>query len=437
MAKCKVTLHTKDSGVREEHHGGAVRDTANGKGRYELVSPLAMKRLALTLERGVEKYSARNWEKGIPLGRFLDAALRHSNQYLEGNRDEDHLSAAFWNLMCAIHTEEMIIRGLLPESLNDLPDYTIPDSTPTGESEYSVFFSGGDGKETAPEPKPPGVSREEQLATIRRIQKEYYDTMARATEGPNIDTEHYPDPGFPRHTETADTGTWVVIAAHNEETTIQAVLESLRAYRVLLIDDGSTDGTYGVAKQCEWKRSAGAPPIRVVKFERNCGQGFALRSAIRHAVMGGAKHIVTFDADGQHRAEDITAMLQPLVQGEADVTLGTRFGLASTAVQVPYLKSELLRLAVTFTRWSTGLNLTDTHNGLRAFTNAAAAKLELRQDRMAHASEILSQIACHKMRYKEVPVTIRYTEYSKSKGQSVWGAFRILRDLALAKLGFN
>jgi hypothetical protein len=115
---------TKDSGQREQHKSGAVRDVRSGKGRYDLITPLALKRLAGVYERGSIKYADRNWEKGMPLSRYLDSALRHIFQYIEGMRDEDHLAQAMWNIAAMIHIEEVIDRGLLPKELNDMPDYT-------------------------------------------------------------------------------------------------------------------------------------------------------------------------------------------------------------------------------------------------------------------------------------------------------------------------
>lgn len=117
----KYTL--KDSGKRKKFDTGAVRDLREDKGRYDLISPIALRRLAIIYEKGAKKYSDRNWEKGIPICRYLDSAMRHIQQYMEGLRDEDHLSQAAWNLFCVVHTEVMIERGLLPKELNDLPNY--------------------------------------------------------------------------------------------------------------------------------------------------------------------------------------------------------------------------------------------------------------------------------------------------------------------------
>ena len=116
----------KDSGKREEMQTGSKRDSRDGKGRYDLMSPVVLARDARHFENGSKKYGDRNWEKGQPLSRFLDSAMRHLNKYLEGHRDEDHLAAARWNIGGMIHVEEMIQRGLLPAELNDLPNFLTP-----------------------------------------------------------------------------------------------------------------------------------------------------------------------------------------------------------------------------------------------------------------------------------------------------------------------
>ena len=114
---------TKDSGKKQEFETGAHRDTQAGKGRYDLIPPAALRRIAGVYQRGAEKYGQRNWEKGMPIGRFLDSALRHIYQYIEGRRDEDHLAQAMWNIAGAIHVETMIERGRLPKELDDMPDH--------------------------------------------------------------------------------------------------------------------------------------------------------------------------------------------------------------------------------------------------------------------------------------------------------------------------
>jgi glycosyltransferase involved in cell wall biosynthesis len=215
-----------------------------------------------------------------------------------------------------------------------------------------------------------------------------------------------------------------VVAAYNEGRAIGAVLAGLRGHadEVIVVDDGSGDDTAAAA------RREGAT---VVRHAINRGQGAALQTGISLALIRGADVIVTFDADGQHVATDVARVAAPVIRGEADVALGSRF-LADTS-RVPPFRRLVLKAAVVFTRLTTGLRITDAHNGLRAFSRRAAETIRIRQDRMAHASEILSAIRAQGLRYVEVPVTILYTEYSRAKGQSALGAFRVLLDLIVGK----
>lgn len=111
----------KDSGVRENFSTGSVRDTRAGKGRYDLLPTRAMRRIARHFEAGAVKYGDRNWEKGQPLSRYMDSAMRHLMTHLEGHRDEDHLAAAAWNILACIETEERVFEGFLHHDLHDLP----------------------------------------------------------------------------------------------------------------------------------------------------------------------------------------------------------------------------------------------------------------------------------------------------------------------------
>ena len=109
-----------DSGKMENFNTGSIRDSRAGKGRYDLISPIALRRLAVHYENGAAKYSERNWEKGQPMSRYFDSAVRHLYRYLEGSREEDHLAAAVWNVMAMIHTEELVEKGKYPKELNDI-----------------------------------------------------------------------------------------------------------------------------------------------------------------------------------------------------------------------------------------------------------------------------------------------------------------------------
>jgi polyprenyl-phospho-N-acetylgalactosaminyl synthase len=218
---------------------------------------------------------------------------------------------------------------------------------------------------------------------------------------------------------------YVVIPAYNEGTVIFRVVSDVTraGYSVVVIDDGSSDAT------AEQARAAGAT---VIKHPFNLGQGAALQTGLDYALTQAADCIVTFDADGQHRVSDISRLTDALVRERADFVLGSRF--LGQAPDLPALRRLVLRAATAFTRLTTGLQLTDTHNGLRAMTRRGASAIKLRQNRMAHASECLGQIAASGLRYVEQPVTIEYSAYSLAKGQHVRDAVHILLDLFARRL---
>ena len=214
---------------------------------------------------------------------------------------------------------------------------------------------------------------------------------------------------------------FVVIPAYNEATVVGRTVSDVRKYcsSVVVVDDGSDDET---------GKTAEASGAKVLRHIINRGQGAALRTGIDYALSLGADIIVTFDADGQFVAAEIEKICGPLMAGDADIVLGSRF---LTKNRIPFLKKIILRPAILFTRAITGLELSDTHNGFRALNRAAAEKIEIRQDRMAHSSEIIHEIARLNLRYKEIPIAVNYTEYSRKKGQKLTGALKILFDLIM------
>lgn len=218
---------------------------------------------------------------------------------------------------------------------------------------------------------------------------------------------------------------WVVIPAFNEGPVIADVVRQLRAHyrNVAVVDDCSQDNTGAAAL------SAGA--IRLL-HPINLGQGAALQTGITYALARGADYIVTFDGDGQHRVEDIGVLLETQTRTNADVVVGSRF-LGGTE-NIPALRHLVLKLAVAFTRLTSGVKLTDVHNGLRLFTRHAAERIHITQDRMAHASEITEQIHRSGLSMVEAPVTIVYTEYSLRKGQKLSNAINIVADLIVGRM---
>lgn len=217
---------------------------------------------------------------------------------------------------------------------------------------------------------------------------------------------------------------WIVIPAFNEGGMIGAVVDGLHDLypNIVVVDDCSDDHT---------AMAAAAAGAVVLRHPINLGQGAALQTGIRYALAKGATSIVTFDADGQHRCADIAALLEMQSQTNADVVLGSRF--LGSAENIPRLRRLVLKCAVLFTRLTTGMALTDAHNGLRLLTRRAAERIKITQDRMAHASEMTHQMKALGLTVAEAPVTVVYTEYSLRKGQTLGNAANILAELIASR----
>jgi glycosyltransferase involved in cell wall biosynthesis len=216
---------------------------------------------------------------------------------------------------------------------------------------------------------------------------------------------------------------WVIVPVFNEGTVIaQVVRELLPAFpNVVCVDDGSHDDSASVIT---------ATPAHLVRHPVNLGQGAALQTGLAYSLARpNARYFVTFDADGQHRVTDAAEMVRIARSGDVDVVLGSRF--LSRADTVPLPRRLVLRAAATLSRNGRKLRLTDAHNGLRVFTRPVAERLRIRMNGMAHASEIVAQLAQSNWRVTEAPVTILYTDYSRSKGQSLINGVNILVDLTL------
>ncbi len=213
----------------------------------------------------------------------------------------------------------------------------------------------------------------------------------------------------------------VVIPVYNEAAVVGDVVGEVvrRIGRVVCVDDGSHDESASIC------RAAGAV---VVRHPINLGQGAALRTGLEFALSDPAiQSFVTFDSDGQHDVDDVEAMLAVLRRGTAQVIFGSRFLDRRTSMTIS--KRVVLRLAAAFSRRSSGLELTDAHNGLRVFSRDVALGLQIEMNGMAHASEIVSIVAREGFRYAEAPVHVRYTDYSRAKGQPLMNSVNIIFDL--------
>lgn len=222
---------------------------------------------------------------------------------------------------------------------------------------------------------------------------------------------------------TARDDTWVIIPVYNEDQVIGQVVKDLLPTfpHVVCIDDGSRDRSAAVAA------AAGAT---VIRHPVNLGQGAGLQTGIEY-VRGftPAKYLLTFDADGQHRVEDGLAMVEQAEKENLAIVFGSRF--LSSQTQVGWSKRLVLKTAARVTARRTGLQLTDAHNGLRVLRRDAFEQVNLLQNRMAHASEIVAQLAKTRLTWAEHSVYIRYTDYSKAKGQSLLNSINILTELLI------
>lgn len=225
----------------------------------------------------------------------------------------------------------------------------------------------------------------------------------------------------------------VLMPAYNERSLLGQTLRGVAAHAerlggvtVFLVDDGGDPPVTAA----DLPAPSAWFTVVLARHAINLGQGAALETA-RQLALGAPPFAayVTMDADGQHRIEDMLPLVTA-VAGGADVAFGNRFSGDSN---VPPARRALLLAARVFERAVTGLPLSDAHNGYRAFSARALREVHIRQNRMAHATEIKQQISRARsqgpLSVVEVPVSVRYTRRSLAKGQASLGAFAILRDL--------
>jgi glycosyltransferase involved in cell wall biosynthesis len=216
-----------------------------------------------------------------------------------------------------------------------------------------------------------------------------------------------------------------VIPAFNESKVIERVIVEVRQYAppgiIIVVDDASSDDTAEVAERAK---------AIVLRHPLNRGQGASLQTGFDAARLLGADVVVTFDADGQHSPADVHGLLEALQSNNAEVALGSRF---LTQNSIPAGRRFVLSMGILFTRAISRISVTDTHNGLRAIRARVLDKLRVREDRMAHASELLDLIALEHIPFVEVPCTVRYSDYSRQKGQRSGAAPRIAFDFLFGK----
>jgi len=223
-------------------------------------------------------------------------------------------------------------------------------------------------------------------------------------------------------------GLYIIIPCYNENAgvlheTLRKIDHGLPGCHIVVVDDGSRAPV-----------RINDSSVTVLRHIVNRGQGAALQTGMAYACrQNDMAFVAHFDADGQHCPEDVRHFIQYLENAPLDIVLGSRFLSQSDAMAVPVLRRILLLGGRLVNRLFTGIWLTDAHNGLRCMNRHAAEAIDLHEDRMAHASEILNQIRRHHLRYAEKPCHIEYSDYSRSKGQGAFNAVNILLDLVMER----
>ncbi len=221
----------------------------------------------------------------------------------------------------------------------------------------------------------------------------------------NTETEKMP---LPSHTPNQNDSVWIVIPAYNEATAIGNVVRDIRNAgfsNILVVDDGSRDTTF------EASQNAGATTLR---HRLNRGKGAATKTGIEAAKLLGAKIIVTMDGDGQHNPEDIEKLLAPIQQKKTDVVLGTRL---KNPEGMPWYKIAHNMIGNAIVWYLYGLWVSDSQSGFRAYSCRAAKMIDTTTDRYEYDSEVIREIKKHRLKYSEVPIEVRYTDYSMGKTQ--------------------
>lgn len=218
---------------------------------------------------------------------------------------------------------------------------------------------------------------------------------------------------------------FIVIPAYNEQGTIKEVILDLKKhgfYNTIVVDDGSTDNT-----ENEVRKFKG---VILLKHIINRGVGAATKTGIEAALLKNADIIVTFDADGQHKAEDIKKVIKPILKKGASAVIGSR----THDKNMPFIRIIFNKIGNILTFLMFGIMVSDSQSGLRAFSRKAAQKIKIKCNGYEVSSEIIKEIADHKLRLKEVPIQAIYTPYSLSRGQSLGKGVRTAFCLILRKI---
>ena len=202
---------------------------------------------------------------------------------------------------------------------------------------------------------------------------------------------------------------WIVLPAYNEAKIIRDVVKEIQdaGYRkIIIVDDGSHDDTYEVARSI--------PDVIALRHKINRGKGAATKTGIEAAKHLGVEIVVTMDSDGQHNPTDIVELIKPIQEGACHVVLGTRL---KNPKGMPWYKILANHIGNAFTWYIYGLWVSDSQSGFRAYSRHAVDLINTRTDRYEYDSEVIREIYLHKLRYAQIPIEVRYTEYSMGKIQ--------------------
>ena len=220
-----------------------------------------------------------------------------------------------------------------------------------------------------------------------------------------------------------------VIPAYNEEARIAGVIDSVVGLvdKVVVVNDGSSDNTAAAAQSRQ---------AVVISHLVNRGQGAALMTGNLYALKNGADIIVHFDADGQFRAEDLPAVVEPILAGRAEAVFGSRF--LGKRSELPALKRyAIIPLAHLANYLILGFSLSDPQSGFRALSREVAAKIDIRNDGAAHCSEIMHKVSKLSHQISEVPIVVNYSRFGqgffRGKGRGS-GGIKIIKDLLIQKI---
>lgn len=213
---------------------------------------------------------------------------------------------------------------------------------------------------------------------------------------------------------------YVVIPAKDEASRIGQVLEGLQAQgldRMVVVDDGSGDHTGQVAQQY------GA---EVVRHLVNLGAGAATKTGIEYALSRGADIIVTIDGDGQHYPEDAPVLLKALQEKAVDVVIGSRFLKKKDQLYIPRHRRLLNYLGNALTAIITGVFVSDSQSGYKAFRASFARQLDFQFKGYEFCTEFIHLMRHHGATFEEVPIRVRYSAETMAKGQSWRNGFHML-----------